>query len=199
MGEHRRSQGRSTCQTVHQRIFERLCCTHHCHLAAINSFTDVIDCDVQIHIFHQNTVSLEGSVVFCFGQRVQFHITPKTPHLDQTGVNLPISSPDVIVNEFERLIDGEAFRGIFSVVDKFNDEFRDLVWYYRLFVYKNPGCDMEPTWIDQMNKRWLRGASQRHPTDYWNRSSDQFVTIQLLSLVDAEAAGQFENRLEGMS
>ena len=104
-----------------------------CQQATINAFRDVFDCDVRICLFHLNQSVWKAVLRFGLAGAYNSISNPRLHIWIRRLLSYPFLRLDVIVSEFERLFEGEALIGTFSVEDPFKENFRDLVKYYKDF------------------------------------------------------------------
>ena len=167
-------------------------------LAAINAFRDVFDCDVRICLFHLNQSVWKAVLRFGLAGAYNSISNPRLHIWIMRLLSYPFLRPDVIVSEFERLFEGEALIGTFSVEDPFKENFRDLVKYYKDF------------WMTRIPiVMWSQHGSTRRTNNVCEGfhsglrqiigivHPNPFVTIQLLRRVDAEATRRFKSYLDG--
>ena len=179
--------------------FDTSCVVHvDCQLAAINAFSDVFNCRIQLCLFHQNQAVWRAVSKFGLASPYNSKTNVKLHIWIRRLLSLPFLPPEMIRGNFEILFERDAIVGSFHVEDEFIEPFKRLISYYKRYWILQIPIEM---WCQHSNGERTNNRCEGFHNKLRQVVSivhpNPFMTIQFLRRIDLESTNAFEMYLNG--
>ena len=179
--------------------FDTTCVVHvDCQLAAINAFSEVFGCRIQLCLFHQNQAVWRAVSKFGLAAPYNSKSNVKLHIWIRRLLSLPFLPPEMIKNEFEMLFERDAIVGSFHVEEEFVEPFKRLISYYKRYWIMQIPIEM---WCQHSNGERTNNRCEGFHNKLRQEVSivhpNPFLTIQFLRRIDCESTNAFAMYLSG--